>query len=376
MRSGLAVMIVVGCTPSAEPPGPPGPPAPRVAPPAAVGSAAPAVSAARPEDPAVRAAYRAGMRAGRAGTHARRWADALAGFDAALVAKPGDPRALGERGYARLVEGRDLAAATRDLDLAAGGTRQPTLLSEIWFNRGLVHEQRGERDNALAAFALAGALRPTAAAAAKLAGQVVCPVQVRRPAAPERPVVDAPDWLALARAVNVAAGEPPSTAAAALMLLTGEPTAPSLPAVVGAHARDEDVAYVVVRRGAGLRAIPVGAALRGRCPGSVEFVVEPGPGPLVLVRGAENVEGGSAFLCEGPGERVECTGAPDEISAGTACLGGSLTLRALVLDPMAGEVVMIAEQVDTGTRRVAIELVSTTLTLAGKGCDRRIPLAP
>lgn len=376
MRAGLALMIVVGCAPTAEPPGPPAASAPRVVPPAAVGRAAPAVPVVSPEDPAARAAYRAGMRAGRAATHARRWAEALAAFDAALAAKPGDPRALGERGYARLLEGRDLAAATRDLDLAAGGTRQPTLLSEIWFNRGLVHEKRGERDNALAAFALAGALRPTAAAAAKLAGQVVCPVQVRRPAAPERPVVDAPDWLALARAVTEAPGEAPSTAAAALTLLTGEPTAPSLPAVVGAHAHDEDVAYVVVRRGAGLRAIPVGAALRGRCPGSVEFVVEPGPGPLVLVRGAENVEGGSAFLCEGPGERVECTGAPGEISAGTACLGGSLTLRALVLDPVAGEIVMIAEQVDTGTRRVAIELEGTTLTLAGKGCDRRIPLAP
>ena len=285
----------------------------------------PVAAPVKPHPEVDRAAYRAGMRTGRKATDAKRYAEAVTAFDAALVAKPGDPRALGERGFAKLLEGSDLDGATRDLDLAASGTKDTKMLSMIWFNRGLVAEKRGDNFNAAAAFMIANQLRPTAAAQAKLAGKAGCPVTVDRfREIPMHAAVEAADWLALARALPHEDDAALATTEDAWALLEGERTAPKLPTTAEAGDWSEHVVYLVVKAGPGLRAVPLGSASGGRCPGSVQFDVEQVDATRIRVSGTEMYEGGYTFMCEGKdGDPVECTGADNEVSAGTACLGGT-----------------------------------------------------
>lgn len=330
-----------------------------------------------PEDPKARAAYRDGMRKGRKATDAKQWAEAIAGFDAALAAKKGDPRALGERGFARLLEGSDLAAASRDLDQAATGTKDPKLLSQIWFNRGLIEEKRGLRPNALAAFVIANGLRPTAAAQQMIAGGSPCPVSIERGPSKnvfDHPPVDAADWLALARALPHEDDATLATTEDAWELLTSERQDPGAPSVIYADDSAEKVAYLVVKTAAGLHATPLGARSGGRCPGTVGFRLGDTTGRYLVVAGEEQYDGGYTFMCESKTEQlVECTGAANEVSAGTACLGGSATHRDLVIDPATGAVVMSLSQPD-GDKLVAVTLDPKGVKLAGAGCDRVEPV--
>ncbi|HQY64270.1 MAG: hypothetical protein IPF92_04975 [Myxococcales bacterium] len=103
-------------------------------------------------------------------------AAAVAAFDAALAALPGDARALSERGYARLLAGK-LDAARADLREAEARSKDARLLAQIRFNHGLVAEKLGRADEAKVSVARSNALNPTKAAAAKLAG-AACEAQV------------------------------------------------------------------------------------------------------------------------------------------------------------------------------------------------------
>lgn len=323
----------------------------------AAGSAAPA-----PEDPAVRAAYRAGMRAGRKATDAKKYAEAITGFDAALVAKPNDSRALGERGYARLLQGTDLAAAVRDLDAAAGGTKDQKLLSTIWFNRGLIHEKRGDAMNATASFAIANLMRPTKAAAAKLAGKAPCPIEVLRAFTVEDlPPLQAASWPDLAKII------PHEDDA------TPEPE-PALPTVIHSRTIDQTIAYAAWRFGDKLFATTVGMSWYGRCPGNLKFELVKASATHLHVSGSEEAMGGHTYMCEGKGDNlVECTGEDDEVSAGTACLGGTSFTRDLVLEIATGKVLFAIEQPDLGTGTAKATLAEKALAIRGKGCDHSEP---
>jgi len=380
----LGLLVALGCSSRGDAPRGTGSAA-SVTPP--VGSATTPSDAAAParpagidaaviDDPAARTAYRAGMRTGRKATDAKRYADAIAGFDAALTAKPQDARALGERGYARLLEGADLDAATRDLDAAASGTKDPKLLSTIWFNRGLVHEKRGDQVNATASFAIANLMRPTKAAAAKLAGKDACPLEALRTFAVEdHPPVQAADWVALARVLPHQGDAVPATTEAALEALTESRTEPTLPAVITASTFDENIQYAVWRSGGLLLATPVGMAWYGRCPGNLSFAIAASTATVLHVRGSEEAMGGHTFMCEGKDELVECTGADDEVAAGTACLGGSAVERDLVIDRATGRVVLAVERYATGTARpIKIDLAGKELRIRGQGCERTEPL--
>jgi hypothetical protein len=83
---------------------------------------------------------------GRAATLGERYAEAIAAFDAALAAEPHDPRALAERGYARLRAG-ELDAAAFDLRSARRRTTDPALLRAIEHNLELVAEQWASGDS-------------------------------------------------------------------------------------------------------------------------------------------------------------------------------------------------------------------------------------
>jgi hypothetical protein len=377
MRAWLvAAVILVGCKGKGdenkqEAP----PPAPAAPAPVAAEPAKKEPPKAPPEDPKARAAYRAGMRKGRKATDKKQWAEAIAGFDEALAAKQGDPRALGERGFAKLLEGKDLAAATRDFDQAASSTKDKKLLSEIWFNRGLLEEKRGNDPNAVAAFVIANTLRPTAAALEKIEGKTACPVVVSDTLAiEEAPPASGADWLALAKTMPGADADTLKTKQDALEWLTGEKTEPKLPATVTAEGDGIIAGYLVLAGGPGLRAIPLGIAMGGRCPGSVAFEVAGADSAgKLLVTGTEQFDGGHTYMCEGKDdELIECTGAANEVSAGTACFGGTPTRRTVLIDQTAGKVLKVYEQPDE--KPVAVTLVGQGIKVFGRGCDRVDPV--
>jgi hypothetical protein len=342
----------------------------------AAGSGSGAGSGSQPaEDPKVREAYRQGMRKGRKAAAAKSYKDAIAGFDEALAAKKNDARALGERGFVRLLEGTDLDGATKDFDLAAGATKDPKLLSEIWFNRGLVEEKRGKTDNALAAFTIANSLRPTKAAQAKLGDKAACQVTTGTPGDHQK-LIEGADWLALGKSMAHSDEGAPTTPAEALLWLTGNDkgTEPTLPTVVAASDVLERTVWVVWKNGASMRAFPVAMAMGGRCSGRADATIVSANATHLHVRATEELEGGSTYVCQGKGDEiVECEDKPGEVSLGTACLGGATTLRDVVIEIATGKVVAQLEQPEA--KPATIELVATGLKISGNGCDRTEALA-
>jgi tetratricopeptide (TPR) repeat protein len=375
----LGVVCAVGCKGKAEDaaaPVPAGSGSAIATPAAGSGSGSgsgSADAAVVPEDPKLRAAYRAGMRTGRKATDAKRWAEAIAGFDEALAAKPNDPRALGERGFAKLLEGKDLAAASRDLDLAAGGTKDPKLLSTIAFNRGLIEEKRGNSANAIAWFVLANTLRPTAAAAKKIAGNT-CPVRVAKELTLDYKPIDGGDVVAIVNAMPAETETKVKTPEEAWERITEARTAPAFPAIVTASDGAERVTYVVWKYGTQHHALPIGVHQSGgRCPGGGSYEIVAKEGTRIHVRGAELYEGGYTYMCEGKDdELVECTDAAGEVSAGTACLGGSGTLNDIVLDLATGKVLLALTQPEDKPATIALD--PGGVKLSGRGCDRVQPL--
>lgn len=194
-RKNLAVVVVLaGCgeaavvkqAPVAEPAVVVAPePAPSVAEPAVV-AAAPRRSAERPgkrsasaAEKAAHAAYAAQMQVGRTQTKAKAYNEAIAAFDRALEQRPQAPRALAERGYAKLLA-NDLVGARADLEAARERSDDPQRLGPIWFNLGLVAEAAGDAEAARRAFTRANELRPGKAAQAKLGGATVCTAEIDR----------------------------------------------------------------------------------------------------------------------------------------------------------------------------------------------------
>jgi hypothetical protein len=88
-------------------------------------------------------AYLAALGRGRKATLAKDFATAEAELSAGLELVSGDPRALGERGYARLLAGK-LDDADVDLAAAEGKAPSTSLLLQIVHNRMLVARQRGD----------------------------------------------------------------------------------------------------------------------------------------------------------------------------------------------------------------------------------------
>lgn len=142
--------------------------------PQASSSAAPKGKTAISKDTAK--AYSESLKKGRAATLAKKYDEAIAAFDAALKALPGDARALSERGYAKLLAGK-LEDARKDLREAEASTKDPKLLGQIHYNHGLVAEKLGHAEEAKASFAKSNVLAPTKAAASK-AGTSTCVADV------------------------------------------------------------------------------------------------------------------------------------------------------------------------------------------------------
>jgi hypothetical protein len=93
------------------------------------------------------ARYLAALARGRKATTAKDFATAEAEFSGCLQLVPGDPRALGERGYARLLANK-LDDADADFKVAVEKAGSTALLSQLVHNRLLVARQRGDEQAA------------------------------------------------------------------------------------------------------------------------------------------------------------------------------------------------------------------------------------
>ena len=363
MNRALVFALLVACSSKKSDPAPTPAPAPAtpVAKPAtpskpAAGSGSGSGSSTI-ESPAQVAAYHTAMRDGRKATDAKNYAAAIAAFDKALVAKRADSRALAERGYARLLDGKDLVAASRDLDAASGTTKDPKLLSMIWFNRGLVEEARKDEPNALAAFTIANTLHPNDAAKAKLAGKSSCAATVVKPFAVEgAKITDGADWVALAKAIA-----PPDEPA------TIDPPA-ALPAVFTIHHSMMDYMFLAVKQGAGIRAYPLGGAFIGHCNGRVAFAIASSTDHRVVVHGTEVLQPGYTWECVLPGgTQGPCTGADGEDWAHTICDEGGAVVRDVIID-LATDAMTAVEQPDEN-HFATVKVDASGIHLGGNGCD-------
>jgi tetratricopeptide (TPR) repeat protein len=168
-----------------------GPSASKPPPPARTGPKAQPLSAAARQ---TAKKYRAALQKGRALTSKKDYPGAVAAFNDALAVRAGDPQALSERGYAYLLA-KDYDKALADLEAASKHAVSTVLQGQIWFNRGLIADARGDHAAALKAYAESNRVRPTKAAAAKL-GAGVCEATITR--GPTAGTVY-PGWLAAAQ---------------------------------------------------------------------------------------------------------------------------------------------------------------------------------
>ena len=172
--------------------------------------------------------YQAALGAGRLATQRKDAPAAERAFGDALLAIPDDARAHSERGYARLLHG-DLAGADADFDKAFGASRDPKLIAQVWFNRGLVAERNGNAETARNYYAYSYQLNPTAAARNKLNGKTLCPAGATRIEGR-----DFPNWLAVwnelsrQNATEYRRGEPQPTEDAAVRATYGVDACSSL----------------------------------------------------------------------------------------------------------------------------------------------------
>ena len=120
-----------------------------------------------PISPEKRREYAARLRAGRAHAKARRWGEAVAEFEAALVAIPMDDRALSELGWAAFQAGDHAKAEKANAD-SVRVSSQPELKAASLYNLGRVAEAGDDKERAAALYAESFALRPNKTVASRL----------------------------------------------------------------------------------------------------------------------------------------------------------------------------------------------------------------
>jgi tetratricopeptide (TPR) repeat protein len=256
---------------------------------------------------ALLATYTKSLAAGRSATKAANYEAAARAFTAALDAQPDDPRALAERGYAAYRAGK-LDDADRDLARAAELAEERVLRAQVFFNLGLVREARGE--DAISAFALANALRPSEAAKKRLAGKSACAVEIERdPKAIDSKVYR--DWLAFHADVEgelQLEGKPRTSDEARKILCDATPESCNGkgPWFITDHSRRDFLVHES-KQGLAVATVATADAL-GMCPLGVNAEIVHRAGDTIVVR----AHGGSGYgvtLCDSSAGELdhECT---------------------------------------------------------------------
>lgn len=349
--------------------------------PAAPSASAEATPAARiaPKPPqgkvviekSVAKAYADGLKKGRTETLAKRYDDAIAGFDAALAALPGDARALSERGYARLLAGK-FDAARADLREAETRTRDPKLLAQIHFNYGLVAEKLGRAEEAKANFARSNAENPTKAAAAKLAGGAACEAVVSLGGSA---TFLASNWSAAYETLRVAEGADATT-----KLATEAASKERLCARAPAGHCEDLLSFSTEAEGTSWSFHPVlkvgGGYLVGKealsqrydlpCGGEEKLVITESSG-LRMLR-FENETGMRVPVCEKGDQLVDC--GPNDIPATSACGSAPASVSVAIFDVAKQKLAAtVAVGGEDGKKPPTVTLEGRTLKVVGGGCN-------
>ena len=395
-RALLAVMVLVSCKTKAPPSEDAGV---SIATASAPTSTALASAVAREVDQTQQlklAAYVHAIARGRKATLAKNWPEAIAAFDEALANKPRDARALAEKGYAELLA-KNFHAALRDL-WDASATNDAKLGAQIWFNLGLADEAMKKEDDALIAFWFANQLAPSKAAAAKVGGRPVCPVQVSRDRVA---AVHAKGWLDVARVLykdqNEAARDSmPTTDAAAKAALLDPGVKPVTVAGKGefwiAHVGNIDKyyfrnSYLVQVAGADFWVYADGVGTQyvmNMMPNPEPTIAVDSLGRWVRVATASQDFASQVVFCkdsDGGPELFECTGAPNEVIDGPA-LGHPLAPTEYVdrvFDPDAhARVLELTDaasgrfpSMSDGGKSTSLRAAGDAIELTGLGCNLR-----
>jgi hypothetical protein len=356
----------VGSVAAARPVGAPGIPATaksgvasepkRGAAPAPSGSAVPLQLTE--EEAAREGRYRAGLAKGRKYTTAQDFPAAEAAFTEALAARPGDARALGERGFARLKAGK-LEEAASDFNTADGRTADKTVAAQIFYNQGLVAERQGDLEAARVAFARSHTTHPTRASAQKTRelGATSCTVAVSHLS---QRLVHYADWMALAKELMGEGHTYPTTKEAAWESLSVRSCADQCAA--GTWRWD-----VVLPTEAGLDVLQgVDRGQYYRCGGPPEFTfARQGNILWVTSRNTEH----ETTVCD----PNQC----DQDYCPSCCADGPTHRYDIFIDLEARSGVLRLAQYspfDTNYREVPVTLENRTVSATGLGCSLKIPL--
>ncbi len=138
--------------------------APKVveAPKAGSGSAAPSKKRTHKHAPATaeqKAEFKKHLKAGWTAQKAKKWAESVPEFEAALVAIPSDPRALTELGWSAMNAGDFKKAREADEQAIAIAVDKKVKAAGL-YNLGTVQEKTGDKDGALKSYVASLALRP------------------------------------------------------------------------------------------------------------------------------------------------------------------------------------------------------------------------
>jgi hypothetical protein len=327
------------------------------------------------------------MKQGRAATDKKDWGAATKAFTAALTAIPDNPEALAERGYAELLA-KDYAAARKDLQAALAHSVSAKQEGMIWYNLALLDEAQGNSDAARKDYAESNRLRPSKAAADKLAklGGATCEASIDS----KPPAGDSYDgWVAAATGLAKVAqwadkdAKPPATEAEAKKLLCGDDACSGKGPWIVATADDvDDRSYhLVIRVGKKLVAYhDLGEHMAGRCADDdhvdiatdlktrVHVTVEEEPQDLVFVQ-------------TGKHDELETCDSGD---CSEACFYQSQTDHDLFFDPATGKELLEVTRprasdpkddfkVDESfTQPVSITVAEDGVKLAGGGCDQQV----
>jgi hypothetical protein len=346
-------------------------------------AAAPSASGATigDEQKAKLKAYGAAMEKGRKATREKDWPTAIASFGLALSHRPGDVRALSERGYAKDLAG-DFDGALKDLRKALGAARSADLQAQIWFNIGLAEEGRKDDEAARIAFAKSNELRPTKQAQAKLAGKApACTAaSVDRSYAPGSEYAG---WLPAyqglvgryrARNPGLPIADATTDEEAKALLCKAQGCVGEGPWIVsvGDAAVLTELHVIVPAPGDAKKLLAfeeVGEGIGGSC-AYVDQVVIKGGDPLqVHVSSADR---DVVYVRKGAtGEMQECT--KDFDGCEVACMPGEWQERDLFFDVAKKRRVVAIDQTGTGAKKlVDVSRAKGEVVLAGQGCDQRV----
>jgi Flp pilus assembly protein TadD len=358
-----------------------------IAPSAQASSAAHAPAPIAPADLERAKQYVNGLTRGRKATAAKDYAAAVGHFDRALKAEPGDARALSERGYAYLLDGK-LDEAAKDLETAAKRASSADLLRQILFNQATVAEKRGDTKAAEALRAQRDNLR-----SAKRSKDKDCQLSISRPGT--LPVVvktfrDA--WAEIKKAHFAYWNHPVDTLESPAIddKATEEEVRKALignaPPGDGAWSIQTDalplqVGHVIIVRGKQIHVLAgLGGFQQARCPfGDGSPTVVDGDLPRIQVD-TENLELG--YMCSVP--NTDDFRPCDEVTDGTPvqsyCYWTGSRFRTLVLDPKTLAIALdIEESVEAGNNktfdsarpRAVLTLQPDAVLVTGCGVERR-----